>query len=38
MRDIPIEAKKGNLIGMFMTEKQGGSDVRAKYHSGKTFG
>ena len=28
-RDIPIEEKTGNLIGMFMTEKQGGSDVRA---------
>eukprot|EP00945_MAST-04E_sp_MAST-4E-sp1_P007761 g7761.t1 len=28
-RDIPIEAKKGATIGMSMTEKQGGSDVRA---------
>ena len=28
-RDIPIEHKRGALIGMGMTEKQGGSDVRA---------
>jgi putative acyl-CoA dehydrogenase len=28
-RDIPIEHKGGGLIGMGMTEKQGGSDVRA---------
>ena len=28
-RDIPIEGKRGGLIGMGMTEKQGGSDVRA---------
>jgi putative acyl-CoA dehydrogenase len=28
-RDIPIEHKNGGLIGMGMTEKQGGSDVRA---------
>ncbi|MEM8814071.1 MAG: acyl-CoA dehydrogenase family protein, partial [Pseudomonadota bacterium] len=28
-RDIPVEEKKGATIGMFMTEKQGGSDVRA---------
>jgi putative acyl-CoA dehydrogenase len=28
-RDIPFEAKRGGLIGMGMTEKQGGSDVRA---------
>jgi putative acyl-CoA dehydrogenase len=28
-RDIPIEHKRGGLIGMGMTEKQGGSDVRA---------
>jgi putative acyl-CoA dehydrogenase len=28
-RDIPIDAKRGGLIGMGMTEKQGGSDVRA---------
>lgn len=28
-RDIPIEHKSGGLIGMGMTEKQGGSDVRA---------
>ena len=28
-RDIPIEHKHGGLIGMGMTEKQGGSDVRA---------
>ena len=28
-RDIPVEQKSGATIGMFMTEKQGGSDVRA---------
>ena len=28
-RDIPIEDKRGGLIGMGMTEKQGGSDVRS---------
>jgi putative acyl-CoA dehydrogenase len=27
-RDIPLEKKHGGLIGMGMTEKQGGSDVR----------
>ena len=27
-RDIPAEQKTGALVGMFMTEKQGGSDVR----------
>jgi putative acyl-CoA dehydrogenase len=28
-RDVPFEQKRGGLIGMGMTEKQGGSDVRA---------
>ncbi|PVH27738.1 acyl-CoA dehydrogenase family protein [Pararhodobacter oceanensis] len=28
-RDIPAPEKSGALMGMFMTEKQGGSDVRA---------
>jgi putative acyl-CoA dehydrogenase len=28
-RDIPIDDKHGGLVGMGMTEKQGGSDVRA---------
>jgi len=28
-RDIPANEKTGSMIGMFMTEKQGGSDVRA---------
>jgi len=27
-RDIPVEQKRGATMGMFMTEKQGGSDVR----------
>ena len=27
-RDIPASEKSGSMIGMFMTEKQGGSDVR----------
>jgi putative acyl-CoA dehydrogenase len=28
-RDLPIERKQGGLVGMGMTEKQGGSDVRS---------
>ena len=28
-RDMPFAAKRGGLVGMGMTEKQGGSDVRA---------
>ncbi len=28
-RDVPIEEKDGITAGMSMTEKQGGSDVRA---------
>lgn len=28
-RDIPVEEKSGATVGMFMTEKQGGSDVRS---------
>ncbi|HEY2678416.1 MAG TPA: isovaleryl-CoA dehydrogenase [Steroidobacteraceae bacterium] len=28
-RDVPFESKRGGLVGMGMTEKQGGSDVRA---------
>jgi putative acyl-CoA dehydrogenase len=28
-RDLPVEQKRGATIGMSMTEKQGGSDVRA---------
>jgi putative acyl-CoA dehydrogenase len=28
-RDIPVAEKSGAMIGMFMTEKQGGSDVRS---------
>ena len=28
LRDIPASEKTGALVGMFMTEKQGGSDVR----------
>ncbi len=28
-RDVPADEKTGAMIGMFMTEKQGGSDVRA---------
>lgn len=27
-RDIPVTEKAGAMVGMFMTEKQGGSDVR----------
>jgi len=28
-RDIPVHEKRGAMMGMFMTEKQGGSDVRS---------
>ena len=28
-RDLPVEQKPGATVGMFMTEKQGGSDVRS---------
>ncbi len=28
-RDLPLDRKRGALVGMGMTEKQGGSDVRA---------
>jgi putative acyl-CoA dehydrogenase len=28
-RDIPVDEKSGATMGMFMTEKQGGSDVRS---------
>lgn len=28
-RDIPVDEKAGATVGMFMTEKQGGSDVRS---------
>ena len=28
-RDMPVEHKPGATVGMFMTEKQGGSDVRS---------
>ncbi|MCY3670549.1 MAG: acyl-CoA dehydrogenase family protein, partial [Alphaproteobacteria bacterium] len=28
-RDVPVEDKPGATVGMFMTEKQGGSDVRS---------
>ena len=37
-RDIPATEKTGALIGMFMTEKQGGSDVRANTTSAEPLG
>ncbi|SVD80123.1 uncharacterized protein METZ01_LOCUS432977, partial [marine metagenome] len=37
-RDIPVTEKKGATIGMFMTEKQGGSDVRSNTSSAKAIG
>ncbi len=37
-RDIPVEEKRGALIGMFMTEKQGGSDVRANSTQARAAG
>ncbi len=30
-RDLPVEQKRGALVGMGMTEKQGGSDVRDEH-------
>ena len=37
-RDIPANEKTGAMIGMFMTEKQGGSDVRANSTLARPFG
>lgn len=37
-RDIPAHEKTGAMIGMFMTEKQGGSDVRANSTVAKPIG
>ncbi len=37
-RDIPAEEKIGAMIGMFMTEKQGGSDVRANSTAARPLG
>ena len=37
-RDIPAAEKTGALIGMFMTEKQGGSDVRANSTTAEPVG
>ncbi len=37
-RDIPAEEKTGALIGMFMTEKQGGSDVRTNSTTARPVG
>lgn len=37
-RNVPLEQKKGITIGMAMTEKQGGSDVRANTTSANPLG
>ena len=37
-RDIPVGEKSGATIGMFMTEKQGGSDVRANSTHARPMG
>ncbi|MDK2125304.1 isovaleryl-CoA dehydrogenase [Parachitinimonas caeni] len=37
-RDLPFAQKRGGLIGMGMTEKQGGSDVRANTTTAQTDG
>jgi putative acyl-CoA dehydrogenase len=37
-RDIPVEQKTGATMGMFMTEKQGGSDVRANSTKARPIG
>ena len=36
-RDIPVTEKTGATIGMFMTEKQGGSDVRSNTTRAVTY-
>jgi putative acyl-CoA dehydrogenase len=36
-RDIPVTEKTGATIGMFMTEKQGGSDVRTNSTTAKAI-
>ena len=37
-RDIPASEKSDAMIGMFMTEKQGGSDVKANSTSAAAIG
>ena len=37
-RDVPVTEKSGATIGMFMTEKQGGSDVRANSTQARAVG
>ncbi len=37
-RDVPVTDKTGATIGMFMTEKQGGSDVRANTMRAEAIG
>ena len=37
-RDIPVEDKTGATMGMFMTEKQGGSDVRSNSTRARPLG
>ena len=37
-RDIPMSEKSGVTLGMFMTEKQGGSDVRANSTKASAIG
>ena len=37
-RDLPFAQKKGGMIGMGMTEKQGGSDVRANTTQAQAIG
>ncbi len=37
-RDLPLDQKKSILVGMGMTEKQGGSDVRSNTSSARPLG
>ena len=37
-RDFPVEQKSGATMGMFMTEKQGGSDVRSNSTGARPLG
>ena len=37
-RDVPLDEKTGATVGMFMTEKQGGSDVRSNATTARPCG
>ena len=37
-RDIPASEKSGSIIGLFMTERQGGSEVRTNFTTANPIG